>query len=365
MLPSHEISLNKDAKYLGSNLIFLISMPRSGSTMLQRVLVGNQAIETSAEPWLLLPLIYSRRKNGLTAEYGGDWARIATEEFLKNYTDGSQVYDAAIRAFAKEIYENVLKRRPGRVFLDKTPRYIYIIKDLARIFPEAKFIFLLRNPLSVLASIINTQLDGDLWSISEFISELRNGPKNILEGTDLLKERSIVIRYEEFVEKPEKYTEQLCKFLEIEFSPNMVSYQETPEAKGFMTDRVGVQQHERPVTDRIHSWEDMLNDPQQVHFAEEYLKILEPSTIDGLGYDYGHLFTSIQQAKRTLVGFKNIFPWRVAIQQDPEMNTRDFVQAHVYRMGLTLDPKSARWKGIKLYFGQIAHAIRHLFGKRN
>ena len=72
----------REAQYLGENLIFLISLPRSGSTMLQRVLVGHSEIESSAEPWLMLPLVYSRRENGITAEYGGDWARLATDEFL-------------------------------------------------------------------------------------------------------------------------------------------------------------------------------------------------------------------------------------------------------------------------------------------
>jgi hypothetical protein len=354
----------REAPYLGENLIFLISMPRSGSTMLQRVLVGHSEIESSAEPWLMLPLVYSRRENGLTAEYGGDWARLATDEFLANYTDGPDVYDAGIRAFAKEVYGNALALTSASRFVDKTPRYTYIIKDLIRIFPEAKFIFLLRNPLSVLASIINTQLDGDLWSITEFIGELEHGPKNILEGTQIMGNRAAVVRYEDFVGKPEKHTAHLCEFLGLKYEANMVNYKDTPEAKGFMTDRIGVQQHDRPVANRAHAWEKMLTDPQQTHFAEEYLKMLEPAVVDSLGYDYGHLHTSVQQAKRSLVGFKDVFPWRVAIQQDPDMNTRDYVRALVNREGLKPDTWKGFWVGLRLYWGQISHAIGHLFGKR-
>ena len=43
-------------KYLGHDLIFVISQPRSGSTLLQRLLSGHSWIQTSAETWLMLHL---------------------------------------------------------------------------------------------------------------------------------------------------------------------------------------------------------------------------------------------------------------------------------------------------------------------
>jgi hypothetical protein len=358
-------SEHSENTYLGENLIFLISMPRSGSTLLQRVLVGHDEIESSAETWSLLPLVYSRREGGLDAEYGANWGRLATDEFLNNYTDGPEVYDAAIRSFAQTLYGNALALTSASLFLDKTPRYTYIVSDLIRIFPRAKFIFLLRNPLSVLASIVNTQLNGELWTMNEFVGELQTAPANMLAAMESLGNNAAVVRYEEFVQKPEKHTARLCHFLGLEFNPNMVNYQATPEAKGFMTDRVGVQKHERPVVERVYAWEQMLTDPQQVHFAEEYLAMLEPRTIDNLGYDYGQLHTSIQEAKRSVVGFKNVFPWRIAIQKDPDMNTRDFVQAIVYRESLKSGMLKARWEGFREYLRQIGHAINHLFGSQD
>ena len=36
------------------NLIFIISPPRSGSTLLQRILNNSSEIETTSEPWFLL-----------------------------------------------------------------------------------------------------------------------------------------------------------------------------------------------------------------------------------------------------------------------------------------------------------------------
>ena len=45
-------------EYLGENLIFIISQPRSGSTLLQRMLSGNKDIKASAETWLMLHPLY-------------------------------------------------------------------------------------------------------------------------------------------------------------------------------------------------------------------------------------------------------------------------------------------------------------------
>ena len=37
--------------------IFIISLPRSGSTLLQRILTSHESVASASEPWLLLPLI--------------------------------------------------------------------------------------------------------------------------------------------------------------------------------------------------------------------------------------------------------------------------------------------------------------------
>ena len=47
-------SLPMSDSYLGDNLIFIISQPRSGSTLLQRMLSGHADIKSAAETWLML-----------------------------------------------------------------------------------------------------------------------------------------------------------------------------------------------------------------------------------------------------------------------------------------------------------------------
>ncbi|MDG1462128.1 MAG: sulfotransferase, partial [Gammaproteobacteria bacterium] len=142
--------------YLGENLIFIISQPRSGSTLLQRILAGHPDIESSAETWLMLHPVFGNREHGIETAYGANWALLARNDFLENYTDGMSVYDEAVRAWAKTFYDAALEHSGGKIFIDKTPRYAMIIPELLQLFPKARFVFLLRNPLAVLASTLNS-----------------------------------------------------------------------------------------------------------------------------------------------------------------------------------------------------------------
>jgi len=175
-----------DEKYLGENLIFIISQPRSGSTLLQRILGGHPEIQTSAETWLLLHPTYALKKSGIETEYDSRFAAQGVEEFLINYTDGVEVYDDAIRQWANVIYGNALKKNSKIYFLDKTPRYFFIIPDLHRLFPKAKFIFLLRNPLAVLSSLLSTYVKDDWPVLSFFRHDLLHAPQLIADGIKII-----------------------------------------------------------------------------------------------------------------------------------------------------------------------------------
>src|SRR5713101_1022969 len=146
---------------LGENLIFIISQPRAGSTLLQRILAGHPRIFATAEPWLMLHPLYALKDCGLKAEYDATLARSALGDFCEILQGGEEAYVEAIRAMSVSLYNNALRAGGRERFLDKTPRYYFVCEELRRVFPKAKYIFLLRNPLSVLASILATWVKQD------------------------------------------------------------------------------------------------------------------------------------------------------------------------------------------------------------
>ena len=49
--------------------LFILSLPRSGSTLLQRVLANHPDVATTPEPWVLLPMVYGHTDPDTPAEY--------------------------------------------------------------------------------------------------------------------------------------------------------------------------------------------------------------------------------------------------------------------------------------------------------
>ncbi len=350
-------------KYLGDNLIFIISQPRSGSTLLQRILSGHPDIGASAEPWFLIHQAYARTHIGITTDYSADWSALGINEFVRHYTDGDAVYDDAVRAFAKTLYGNVMQRQGVTRFIDKTPRYVMIVPDLIRWFPQAKFIFLKRNPLSVLASIVNTQIQNDLTTLERFNPELLEGPEAILRGIEALGDRAIEVSYEDFVTDPDADLQTICAALGIDYHPDLADYGDSPELKGFMQDRTGVTRHSRPEKTRAHGWKQMLRDPQQLEFARGYLAHLDADVVNRLSYDYDELVDAVREASRRHPAKGNILSWRVAIATQQAKRGADQFEMFRYRAIRDRGPVVGRVQTIGRYLKGIAQLFRYIFGR--
>ena len=303
------------ATYLGENLIFIISQPRSGSTLLQRILYGHPEIQTSAETWLMLHPVYGLRKTGIITEYDARFAYEGVEEFLQNYTHGPDVYLNAIREWARIIYQDAMEKHNKIYFLDKTPRYFYIISELYELFPKAKFIFLLRNPMAVLASELSTYVKTNWPVLGVFKADLISAPGWILDGIDLVGDNGHVIHYERFVADPKSSTQALCEYLNLDFHEPMLDYSSTPKVVGRYNDPTGIGQHTKPSTGSVEKWKNMVDDDQSLYFAQRYLESLGEHTITRLGYDYHELFQTLHSRA---ISTKGLYPWSIAIQPESQ-----------------------------------------------
>jgi len=342
--------------YLGEDLIFIISQPRSGSTLLQRVLSGHPDIQTSAETWLMLHPLYVHRTQNIESEYNSKWASIAVSEFIDYYTDGPEVYDTALRLWAQTIYGNALKKGNKKLFLDKTPRYYFIVPDLYRLFPKAKFIFLLRNPMAVLASEINTYIKGNWPFMSKLAVDLIDAPDLILEGIELLGSDAIVVHYEKFASDPEENIKKLCKRLDLKFYPSMLDYSKTDAPKGRLNDHAGIHQHTNVSNVSIEKWKKMAVSPEERYFAISYLESLGKNTIEKYGYSYDDI-------KKTLTddGCNDstmIFPWNIAIKPKEKWSFRNKLTADIYFLVKEHGP-------IKGYSIAFKNTLRRLLKKFN
>lgn len=273
----------------GEGLIFVISQPRAGSTMLQRMLGGHPDIHTVGEPWLMLYPLYALRQQGYEAEYSAPTARPALQEFLNTLPNGEEEYIEGVRRMCSYLYGRALEASGKRYFLDKTPRYYLIIPELVRAFPEARFIILLRNPLSMLCSILDTWIKQQWSWVYYFKSDLVRAPRLLLEGAGLMGERGLVIHYEQLVTDPENEMRRVCAMLGEDFTPDMVEYNRQNLPHWQLGDQKGVYQHTRPVAENAQKWVEAIRDPQVWRLASDYLRWLGRETVEQMGYAYDEL----------------------------------------------------------------------------
>ena len=236
----------------------------------------------------MLHPVYALKRSGYTAEYNAGWAADALEDFYEVLPEGEETYIAALRKMASHLYNSVLSRSGKRYFLDKTPPYYLIIPELLRIFPKAHYIILYRNPLAVLSSIFRMRAPESEWwkwgRLKNNESALFRALRMLLEGEDLLGERGKVVHYEEFVKEPEKVSSELCDYLGIEFLPQMMAYRNNSHLMGRNGDPTNIHINEKPVTDYIDKWKEMLVNPEGAALAKGYLDLLGPDLLRRIGY---------------------------------------------------------------------------------
>lgn len=275
--------------------IFLLSLPRSGSTLVQKVLGAHPSVATVSEPWLLLPSFYALRRTGIEAEYEHSLLVSAFEDLAEKLPDGRASYLAAVRRFALDVYGQLADGAP--YFLDKTPRYHLVVDELLETFPDAKFVFLWRNPLAVAASICE-HWDRGRWNPYRWNADLRRGLKRLVEGYGESRARSLSVRYEDVVADPEGAFARLFAYLDLPFDPAALDTRLDARLPGRLGDRFGPSKHGDAIsTASADSWQSATRGPVRRAWARRYLDWLGPEVLDVMGYDRAALLAGLERGR--------------------------------------------------------------------
>jgi Sulfotransferase family len=270
--------------------IFLLSLPRSGSTLAQRVLASHAEIATAAEPWVLLPHLYATRERGIAAEYTQPIAARAIAEFVRSLPGGEQDYRRAVHDFAIDLYTRAAGEG-ARYFLDKTPRYHYVVDDLFEVFPDAKKVFLWRNPLSVVASIVQTWTKGR-WNVDRWQGDLR-GIADLVDAYERHRDSTIAVRYEDLVGDPARAWPAVFDHLGLTFDEALLSRFSETRLEGSMGDPTGVHRYAAISEEPLEKWRSTLANPYRKRWCRSYLRWIGPERLAVMGYELDTLLEEL------------------------------------------------------------------------
>lgn len=281
-----------------SQLIFLISQPRSGSSLSQQLLLNSNEIVSCPEPWLMLSLIHTFKQTGNMNGYNPKQTIVNYLNYLDVVDGGLNIYKKKIKKLALEIYS--FKVEDDNYFLDKTPRYYHIIEELYDLFPNAKFIFLVRNPLSVFSSILDYNFKGNYIRFlrsNDRIDDLFLAPQHIKKAI-LNHDNHIVMKYEDLVANPNNELRKLFEYLSLDMPENADAYNvEDDFHKTNSIDLKSLAKHTQTSDKYIGSWKKTIDSTQKKRLALDYLVQLQNQHKDYFGYDLKRIENQIRAHK--------------------------------------------------------------------
>ncbi len=277
------------------NIIFLVSLPRAGSTLLQRILASHPKVHSTAESWLLLPLFHTAQSGNVFSEYGHTHATTAINDFTTSLPDGKTTYyneakQMAIRLFEQATPQNKL------YYLEKTPRNALIIDDLINTFPNSKFIFLWRNPLACASSMVDTFGKGK-WNLFKYTVDLYDGIDNMVKAAEKYQDRIINVKYEELLSDPTETIGALLQQLNLDEDLSLIEQFQGVNFKGNMGDPTGIKKYSTLSTEPLSKWKQTLRTPTRILWAKRYIKWLGTDRLNTMGYEIDELNKELSSIK--------------------------------------------------------------------
>ena len=220
--------------------VFVVGCPRSGTTLLQRMLDHHPLLAISNDPHFI-PFAVEGVRDGLDPPV----TPALVERLLAYRTFGrlglgeDAVHAAAAKAetysqLVTELYSEFARLHGKELGGEKTPRYVPFLPLLHSLFPWARIVHLIRDGRDVALSTLEwARADRGpgrfrMWrdqpvavcALSwrwHVVAGMRDGMS--LDGTHYDE-----VRYEDLVAEPESPLRELAAFLRLPYSPEMLEY---------------------------------------------------------------------------------------------------------------------------------------------
>ncbi|MFT4571619.1 MAG: hypothetical protein ACI8TX_001524 [Hyphomicrobiaceae bacterium] len=269
-------------------VVFVIGSPRSGSTMLARMVGSHSKIYGRPEPHLLTPLAHlGYFENVDKAPYDHVLAAQSMRSFVEDLPGGEQDYVDACRAYSDTLYERMLATRSGeQYFLDKTPAYGLVLDFIQRVYPDAPFIVLTRHPLAIFSSFAESFFDSDYAAAHAYNPLVE---RYVPALAKILRERKVPrihhVVYESLVADPESQLQKIFEFLGLEHEAEAVDYGKHQHVEKGLGDPIGVAKHSRPSIGSVQKWAtEIAGDPARLELCRAMIARVDPADLELWGH---------------------------------------------------------------------------------
>ena len=276
---------------------FVVGCPRSGTTLLMRMLDSHRRLALVDEAHFipsvitgavaksdpaLTPALVERARNHRRFHRLG-----LSDEFVRDTANGTRTYSE----FVSALYSEYGKARGKRLVGEKAPYYVRFLPVLHALFPRVRFVHIIRDGRDVALSLVNWAHRKNKGPVARY--ELaRHEPvaacalwwaertaTGCRDGKRLGPAHYLAVRYEDLVARPEGELRRITEFLELPYAPAMLKFH---EAKIRHKPGLSAKSAWLPPTPGLRDWRrDMA--PRDV----ELFEALAGDLLTDLGYERG------------------------------------------------------------------------------
>ena len=209
--------------FTGSNLVFLLGAPRSGTTWLQRLLASHPRIKTGQESGVFKYVGWPLRvwKADMHEDPRGGQGLpcyLTEQEFLSVL---KKYMASLLKAMVKDL-------RPGELFLEKTPSHALLVPEIAELLPRVKLLHLIRDPRDVSASLIAASKGwGRSWAPRGAYKSAKTWVQHVnavREAAPRLQPGQLMeIFYEDLFREPVPTLRRICGFLNLPWTDGEIA----------------------------------------------------------------------------------------------------------------------------------------------
>ena len=254
---------------------FALGFQRSGTTMLRLILNSHSKISVPHETFFIHQ--YDRLASLGSLDDRAVRARILNEIAADRFVVEGSFMTAAGRDAAMEettfaamtarLFEAYAAREGKTIWGDKTPSYEPRASLLAHMFPEARFVHIVRDIRAVAAS--TKQLSWGTRDVETLAIDWNLATLTANRIGRLLGDRYMMFRYEDLVTEPVGVVQRICAHLDVPFEAAMLEFHRDAQA------------HTPETAKRWHQNSMRAPDPAKIDEWRKLLSAAEISLIEG------------------------------------------------------------------------------------
>lgn len=236
--------------------VFVVGAPRSGTTLMFRLINAHPAFGAiDAETYFFVirdalnPGVYTH----LTPFGGPTQQQVAA--LLNEARNLTDLYD--------KVAKLVLKRDGGVYFLEKTPHHVLYLRYLARHYPQAKFINMVRDGRDCFVSHLRLPVSSQ-YSLGSFAQLWRNSIRSRQQLGD--QAQVLDVRYEELTRRPEEVMTEVMLFLDEDMLEEQIHPERLIDKTGFYNKDGHARLHKPIEATTVNQWREKMTNKQVATF---------------------------------------------------------------------------------------------------